>query len=528
MKAALRRNRRASAGRGPVASLVVLAISAATFGTASASFHAMMIREVYAGGPDSPNAQFIELQMYFPGQNLVAGARVAVYSASGAEVASFSFPSNVPNGADQASILVGTPEAQAYFGVPPDLAMTPVIPAAGGKACFIGPGAYGPIDCVSWGNYTGGPVGVGTPFSAAEGLVPGAGAERKIGGGTNPAALDSADDTNDSGADFRLAGPAPRNNAGTTGSACCTAGFEFDGYSVEETAGSATIAVVRNTTAGTLSVDFSTADGTATAGSDYTAISGTLTFAAGEISKTFSVAILADAVSETDETVTLNLRNLATGAYSRVTAILTIIGDVQPPSAPQNLTATGGTNQITLNWSPPLSDGGASLSFYRIYRGTSPTSPVFLTSVPASQSTYTDSGLASNVTRYYQVSAVNGAGEGPRSSTAGATTAVTSPPSAPQNLNARFPSSLDGVRQGQVDLTWERPLVGPITNYRIYRGTSSDGETFLVQVGNVLTYTDYTCYLVGKTICYYRVSAVNAAGEGPLSNEDFMIGTRIV
>lgn len=512
-----RRSRRGLAG------LLVLVFTAGMLGTAPAANHLMKIREVYGGGPGAPNAQFVELQMYFCCQTLLSGTRVVVYSPSDAVLGSFTFGGNVTNGADQAFILIGTADAQSVFGVAPDLAMTPVIPASGGKVCFENP--Y-PVDCMAWGTYPAGALATGTPFNASEGLVPGASAERKISGGINPAALDSSDDTNDSAADFRLAGPAPRNNAGTTGSACCTAGFEFDGYSVEETAGSATITVVRNTTDGSLSVDFSTANGTANAGLDYTATSGTLTFAPGETSKTFSVPILADAVDEIDETVVLNLRNLTSGVYSRPTAILKIKGNILPPSAPQNLTAAAGpgNGQITLNWSPPPSDGGAAVSAYRIYRGTSPTNPIFLTSVLASQLTYTDSGLGSGVTRYYAVSAVNIAGEGPRSNVAGATTLVTSPPSPPRNLRAEF------AALGQIKLTWLAPLLpnGPITNYKIYRGTSSGGETFLVQVGPTLTYTDSGCYLVGMTVCYYQVTAVNTAGESLRSNEASQIGTRVI
>ena len=58
-----------------------------------------------------------------------------------------------------------------------------------------------------------------------------------------------------------------------------------------------------------VAVDFATADGTATAGADYTAASGTLTFAAGERSKTVSVAILDDALDEGKETFLLRLSN---------------------------------------------------------------------------------------------------------------------------------------------------------------------------------------------------------------------------
>ena len=64
----------------------------------------------------------------------------------------------------------------------------------------------------------------------------------------------------------------------------------------------------------TVTVDYATADGTATAGSDYTAVNGALTFAAGETEKTVSVAVLDDAHDEGSETLTLSLSN-ASGAY---------------------------------------------------------------------------------------------------------------------------------------------------------------------------------------------------------------------
>ena len=64
----------------------------------------------------------------------------------------------------------------------------------------------------------------------------------------------------------------------------------------------------------TVSVGYATSDGTATAGSDYTATSGTLSFAAGETEKTVSVPVLDDAHDEGSETLSLSLSN-PSGAY---------------------------------------------------------------------------------------------------------------------------------------------------------------------------------------------------------------------
>ena len=80
-------------------------------------------------------------------------------------------------------------------------------------------------------------------------------------------------------------------------------------------------------TAGPATVAYSTADGTATAGEDYTVTSGVLTFGFNELKKTFNVPVLADSVIEGTETVRLTLSNptggLALGPQS--TAVLSIL-----------------------------------------------------------------------------------------------------------------------------------------------------------------------------------------------------------
>jgi hypothetical protein len=62
------------------------------------------------------------------------------------------------------------------------------------------------------------------------------------------------------------------------------------------------------------SVDFASADGAASAASDYVATSGTLSFAAGETAKVVQVTINGDSIVEGDETFFLNLSNATAGA----------------------------------------------------------------------------------------------------------------------------------------------------------------------------------------------------------------------
>ena len=71
--------------------------------------------------------------------------------------------------------------------------------------------------------------------------------------------------------------------------------------------------VTRAGTSDAFTVDFATAGGTATAGSDFASNAGTLTFAAGEMSKTVEVLVNGDATVEPDETVLLNLSNASAG-----------------------------------------------------------------------------------------------------------------------------------------------------------------------------------------------------------------------
>lgn len=82
-----------------------------------------------------------------------------------------------------------------------------------------------------------------------------------------------------------------------------------------------------------VTVQYATVDGTARAGSDYVAASGTLTFAPGQTQQTVAVTILSDAVTEGDESFTLNLSSPTNGTLAKNQATA-IIHDGAPAPTP--------------------------------------------------------------------------------------------------------------------------------------------------------------------------------------------------
>jgi hypothetical protein len=111
--------------------------------------------------------------------------------------------------------------------------------------------------------------------------------------------------------------------------------FSNTAFSTAEGGGSATITVrCLNSAGGAASVNYTTANGTAVAGNDYAATTGTLAFADGETSKTFTVPIINDAIYEAGESFTVALYGATDGAIvgSPEKATITIIDDDTPPT----------------------------------------------------------------------------------------------------------------------------------------------------------------------------------------------------
>src|SRR5262249_31319022 len=77
----------------------------------------------------------------------------------------------------------------------------------------------------------------------------------------------------------------------------------------------------------TVTVNYATADGTATAGSDYASASGRLTFARGEMSKTIAVPVYGDRLLEADEPFFVTLGGARRARIADGQGIVTIVAD---------------------------------------------------------------------------------------------------------------------------------------------------------------------------------------------------------
>jgi methionine-rich copper-binding protein CopC len=104
-------------------------------------------------------------------------------------------------------------------------------------------------------------------------------------------------------------------------------------YTESSSAGNATFIVTLSEASGQdVTVDYASSDVSATAGSDYTATSGTVTIAAGNTTATINVPILVDTLDESNETATVTLSNASNASISDATGTLTIVDDDAAPT----------------------------------------------------------------------------------------------------------------------------------------------------------------------------------------------------
>ena len=129
-----------------------------------------------------------------------------------------------------------------------------------------------------------------------------------------------------------------------------------DVTTTDESAANATFTATLSAASGqTVTVDYESSNGTATAGADYTITSGTLTFAAGETTQTFTVPVLADTTDESNETATLTLSNASNASINDATGTLTITDDDSAPSLSIDDVATDNENAANATFTVTLS-----------------------------------------------------------------------------------------------------------------------------------------------------------------------------
>lgn len=180
------------------------------------------------------------------------------------------------------------------------------------------------------------------------------------------------------------------------------------------------------------------------------------------------------------------------------------------PSAPRNFRGSATGSTLTLSWDAPLS--GAPIFYYVIELGQQP--GVYDASVPVGPLTTVSADIDDGV-YYFRVYAVNGDGPGPPSpEVAVAVGASTGQPGAPQNLTA-------GMVPDLLTLMWDAPAEGlPLTGYVLYVGRfPGTSDVLRLPIGSTTPTLSLPVGSIPAGTYFLRLTAVNAFGEGPASNE---------
>jgi subtilase family serine protease len=192
------------------------------------------------------------------------------------------------------------------------------------------------------------------------------------------------------------------------------------------------------------------------------------------------------------------------GALNHSTTIPVTVSTV--PSAPQNLAAVAGNNQVSLTWSTPTSNGGSTITGYNVYRnGTQIATNIASTS-------YTDTGLTNGDTQTYYITAVNAIGESSQSNSMSSTPVTT--PALQVTVTTDHTSYSKGSR-AHITVTVNGPslISGASVTLTVTTPTGSTSHN----TGTTNSHGQVTfSYSVGRTTGTYTASAT-ASKSGFLS-----------
>jgi hypothetical protein len=174
------------------------------------------------------------------------------------------------------------------------------------------------------------------------------------------------------------------------------------------------------------------------------------------------------------------------------------------PAMPRSLAAAAGPNEVTLSWVAPISDGGSSITGYKVYRATSVGAETLLATGGVVLS-YTDSDLTNGQAYYYEVSAANAVGEGPKSNEASAT--PTAPPDTmPPTITISSPAN--NTETSSTTVTISGTAGDNVAAAKVE--VSTDGATWTTASGTTAWSADVTLR-VGSNTIYAR--ATDASGN---------------
>ena len=284
---------------------------------------------------------------------------------------------------------------------------------------------------------------------------------------------------------------------------------------------------------GPVTVVYRTTNGTATVGSDYTAQSGTLTFAAGETSKIVHVSVLGDTAVEANETLALTLSSPSAATIARGTATGTIINDdAAPPTlsigdatfAEGSAAAPGhGTFTVTLSkaWTSPVTvhfataNGTATAGSDYVAQAGTLTFAAGETTKTISVAAIGDGAVEANEGFTVVLSNPTGATIARGTATGTITNDDVAPPAISISDSAFAEGSVATPGHGTFTVTLSKASTSPVTvNFATANGTATAGSDYVAKTGTLT-------FAAGETTKTISIAAVGDTAVE--ANEGFTV-----